>query len=231
MLTVPLSSGVQSGGWTTAGHGTALPRSDREGAARHLWRCSSRSRCPPPSQCLIQRIPCLLLQNVSYLLQLDRFITAGLGCRKGDYYRYLAEFDQRETRRDSAEKSLEAYKSACEVAKEHLSPTHPIRLGLALNFSVFYYEILGAPDKACHMAKTAFENAVADLDKLEEESYKDTTLIMQLLRDNHALWASDLQGGEPRGHLQGGRGLQTCDISFTTDNREGQTDERISQQP
>jgi 14-3-3 protein len=34
-----------------------------------------------------------------------------------------------------------------------MQPTHPIRLGLALNFSVFYYEILNAPDRACHLAK------------------------------------------------------------------------------
>jgi len=34
-----------------------------------------------------------------------------------------------------------------------MQPTHPIRLGLALNFSVFHYEIQGEPDKACHLAK------------------------------------------------------------------------------
>ena len=74
--------------------------------------------------------------------------------------------------------------AATEVAGTELAPTHPIRLGLALNFSVFYYEILNSPDKACQMAKTSFDEAIAELDTLSEESYKDSTLIMQLLRDN-----------------------------------------------
>lgn len=99
-----------------------------------------------------------------------------------------------DARREAAEQSLQAYQAACEVAKEQLSPTHPIRLGLALNFSVFYYEVLGSPERACTMAKTAFDAAVGDLGQLEGESYKDTTLIMQLLRDNHKLWAADIQG-------------------------------------
>jgi len=76
-----------------------------------------------------------------------------------------------------------------------LTPTHPIRLGLALNFSVFYYEILNSPDRACHLAKQAFDDAIAELDSLSEESYRDSTLIMQLLRDNLTLWTSS-DGGE-----------------------------------
>jgi len=109
---------------------------------------------------------------------------------KGDYHRYLAEFATGDKRKTSADKSLEAYKSATEVALTELAPTHPIRLGLALNFSVFYYEILNAPDQACHLAKQAFDDAIAELDTLSEESYKDSTLIMQLLRDNLTLWTS-----------------------------------------
>ena len=81
--------------------------------------------------------------------------------RKGDYHRYLAEFALGDKRKISADKSLEAYKAATEVATTDLAPTHPIRLGLALNFSVFYYEILNSPDQACHLAKQAFDDAIA----------------------------------------------------------------------
>lgn len=122
---------------------------------------------------------------------------------------------------------------ANDTADSELPTTHPIRLGLALNFSVFYYEILNSPERfalslslslictffnaysygsespllclicnfapcrACHLAKQAFDEAIAELDSLDEESYKDSTLIMQLLKDNLALWTSDLpeEGG------------------------------------
>jgi len=116
---------------------------------------------------------------------------------KGDYHRYLAEFAIGDKRKESANKSLEAYKAATEIAGKDLAPTHPIRLGLALNFSVFYYEILNAPDQACQLAKQAFDDAIAELDTLSEESYKDSTLIMQLLRDNLTLWTTNETEAEP----------------------------------
>ncbi|TPX55236.1 hypothetical protein PhCBS80983_g05503 [Powellomyces hirtus] len=115
---------------------------------------------------------------------------------KGDYHRYLAEFAQGEKRKEAASHAHDAYKAATDIAQTELAPTHPIRLGLALNFSVFYYEILNSPDRACHLAKQAFDDAIAELDTLSEESYKDSTLIMQLLRDNLTLWTSDLQDAE-----------------------------------
>lgn len=122
----------------------------------------------------------------------------------------------------ASEAAHESYKQATEIAQTDLAPTHPIRLGLALNFSVFYYEILNSPDRACHLAKQAFDDAIAELDTLSEESYKDSTvcfamlsmlacaevyandlphptfqLIMQLLRDNLTLWTSDIQESAP----------------------------------
>ena len=111
---------------------------------------------------------------------------------KGDYHRYLAEFADDKGRADAGQKALVAYEAAVKVASTGLPPTHPIRLGLALNFSVFYYEILGNPEKACELAKQAFDDAIAELDTLPEDSYKDSTLIMQLLRDNLTLWTSDM---------------------------------------
>lgn len=112
----------------------------------------------------------------------------------GDYHRYLAEFKVEEMRRECASAALDAYKKAQEIAEAPetgLPPTHPIRLGLALNLSVFYYEILAEQEQACDLAKKAFDSAIAELDSLQEESYKDATLIMQLLRDNLTLWTSD----------------------------------------
>jgi len=115
---------------------------------------------------------------------------------KGDYYRYLAEFKFGNEKKEVADQSLKAYETASTTAETDLSPTHPIRLGLALNFSVFYYEIMNSPERACHLAKQAFDEAISELDSLSEESYKDSTLIMQLLRDNLTLWTSDIEDGE-----------------------------------
>merc|ERR1712084_169555 len=95
----------------------------------------------------------------------------------------------------AAENARLAYQEASNVAEKDLAVTHPIRLGLALNYSVFQYEVLANPDEACKMARTAFEDAIAELDNVAEDSYKDSTLIMQLLRDNLTLWTSDQEAG------------------------------------
>ncbi|VDN09445.1 unnamed protein product [Dibothriocephalus latus] len=110
---------------------------------------------------------------------------------KGDYHRYLAEVQEGELREKATSESQAAYETATELADKELGNTHPIRLGLALNFSVFYYEIKNQPDKACALAKDAFDKAIAEVDNIQDETYKDSTLIMQLLRDNLTLWTSE----------------------------------------
>ena len=111
---------------------------------------------------------------------------------KGDYYRYIGEYTRGEDNKKVAQSALEAYNAATELANKDLKTTNPIRLGLALNFSVFYYEIMNEPSKACEMAKQAFDDAIANIEDLPEDQYKDSTTIMQLIRDNLTLWTSEL---------------------------------------
>ncbi|CAN9503922.1 unnamed protein product [Ophioblennius macclurei] len=131
---------------------------------------------------------------------------------KGDYFRYKAEVAADDKRDDIISQSEDAYKQALDVSEKEMPTTHPIRLGLALNFSVFYYEIKNSPDDARALAKKAFDEAIVDLDNTNPESQKDSTLIMQLLRDNMALWTADVQfDGEGEGGEQPEQTEQTTE--------------------
>jgi len=114
---------------------------------------------------------------------------------KGDYHRYLAEFAERDSADygKASQDAHDSYELAMESAGE-LPPTHAIRLGLALNFSVFYYEVFGKPDKAIKLASDAFQSAFADMDKVDQDTQNEAEQIMQLLRDNLQLWSSDMAG-------------------------------------
>jgi len=134
-----------------------------------------------------------IIDLVSKLLKLPKETDEGVEGRIfflkmcGDYYRYLSEFKQEKDSQDNAAKN---YKDAYELAKEKLPETHPTRLGLVLNYSVCCYEIMDKKEEACALAKEAFDSAIEKLDTLNDSSYKDSTLIMQLLRDNLTLWTS-----------------------------------------
>merc|ERR1712079_486837 len=108
---------------------------------------------------------------------------------KADYYRYIAEFTAGDTKNGASQDAKAAYAEATAVAEKDLVVTHPIRLGLALNYSVFMYEVLNQPDEACKMARSSMEAAIAGLGNVAEESYKDSTMVMRLLLDNLTLWA------------------------------------------
>ena len=108
---------------------------------------------------------------------------------KGDYNRYVAEYAQGDLKQSVADGALNAYKTASEVAKDSLSAVHPISLGLALNFSVFYYEVMNDHETACKIAKETLDNANSspNLDE-EDESQRDAIQIINLLRENLEMW-------------------------------------------
>lgn len=115
---------------------------------------------------------------------------------KGDYCRYLAELGQKRERDRYAELSLKAYRSAYTHALTTLHPLHPTRLGLALNFSVFYHDIRMSPERACHLAKSAFDDAVLSVDATDpgmDQTLRDSMAILQLLKDDLILWSGEIK--------------------------------------
>jgi len=113
---------------------------------------------------------------------------------QGDYYRYLAEVATGANKASVVAESQKSYESALDIANDQLQPTHPTRLCLALNYSVFIHEMLNASDRACHLANQALDDATAELDTLNEDSYSKH--IMQLMRDNLTLWTSSETQGD-----------------------------------
>lgn len=109
----------------------------------------------------------------------------------GDYHRYIAEISDGKDKTDETWLAKKAYEDGTRIAEDALSVTHVARLGLALNHAVFQYECMQAPVEAVRIGRKAFEDAVREIDNLGEESVKDSSLVMQLLRDNLTLWTAD----------------------------------------
>lgn len=103
---------------------------------------------------------------------------------KGDYIRYICEIASGTFKHENAQKGLFAYQAAADIATNELPPTHPIRLGLALSFSAFYYDIMGNPAKGLAVSKQAFDDAIAEIDSLPEGKFEDISFTMQMLRDS-----------------------------------------------
>lgn len=119
--------------------------------------------------------------------------------RRGDYYRYLAELTRMNSKEDLGKTSLEAYKFAYRHALATLPPTHPTRLGLALNFAVYFHDIMHSPVRACHLAKHAFDEAVSAAaadSSLSLANIEDSLMILQLMRDDLILWHGEMSKGK-----------------------------------
>lgn len=114
---------------------------------------------------------------------------------KGDYYRYIAEYATGEQKAKVANSSMNAYKEGFEIA-EGLDCTNPIKLGLALNYSVFYYEVMEDPHNATQIATKCFQEGIQKLESIDDDMYKDSTNILQLLKENIDMWSADIEHPE-----------------------------------
>ena len=106
----------------------------------------------------------------------------------GDYYRYIAENAKGDNLEKVKQAALAAYNSANEI---NLPPCNPIKLGLALNFSVFHYEALKDHKSACDLADKSLQDALDKIDELEEDDFRDAKSIIDLLKENLTLWREE----------------------------------------
>jgi len=109
----------------------------------------------------------------------------------GDYYRYIAENAKDSLLNEVKEKAKAAYEQANNI---DLPACNPIKLGLALNFSVFNYEVLKDHSKACELADSALQQALDKIDELEEDDFRDAKSIIELLKENLTLWKEEEEG-------------------------------------
>jgi 14-3-3 protein epsilon len=109
---------------------------------------------------------------------------------RADQYRYLAEFADEKVKGTHTATALHSYEQSASMAGE-LHPTNVVRLGLALNFSVFLFEVLNQAEAACGIAKSAFDDALAAIDEMRDEEHQESTFLMQRIRDNVSAWGGD----------------------------------------
>ncbi len=112
----------------------------------------------------------------------------------GDYYRYMAESAAGDVLTKAREGALQHYREA-ETAGKDLHACNPIKLGLALNFSVFHYEVMQDNKQACQLAETALQEAMNKIDDVDEETFRDAKSIIELLKENLTLWKEE-NGGD-----------------------------------
>ena len=108
----------------------------------------------------------------------------------GDYYRYVAESANKNQLEEVKNGALEGYNEADGLSK-NLNACNPIRLGLALNYSVFQYEVLNDKKKACELGELALTEALEKIDDVDEETFRDAKSIIELLKENLSLWKEE----------------------------------------
>jgi 14-3-3 protein epsilon len=151
-------------------------------AYRETLERALRDRCTS----LLQLLDTNLLRNTTSTSHSRAFYLK----LKADYHRYQAEFECGADRKEAAGNALRAYKSAASEAERSVPATDPIRLGIALNQAVFYFEILKSIDRAVDVAQNAFDDGIADLSDITNDQKQKSMATLQLLRDNLTIWTA-----------------------------------------
>ncbi|KAL2612661.1 hypothetical protein R1flu_024353 [Riccia fluitans] len=126
---------------------------------------------------------------------------------KGDYHWRLADTEKKMPERGrQMELVLQAYKSAQVIAFQKLPPSNAIRLQLALNFSVFYHDMMGSFNTACSTAKEAIEAAKTDVGKQVKGNYPESKVSLDLLVRNYTCWMEMM-------HFELAKGRQSVPLS------------------
>ena len=113
---------------------------------------------------------------------------------KADYYRYHCEFAEGDEFEEAKNNALKIYKEAYDIALKDINIYNSIRLGLALNYSVFKYEIMDSKNEAYDIAQKAYDDAMKVVDDAEKDRTSDNLLLIQLLKENLNMWNNEMEG-------------------------------------
>ena len=117
---------------------------------------------------------------------------------KADYFRYICEFAEGNEYQDNLIKAEEYYKKAYEIADKKLPIINCNRVSVALNYSIFLYETKKDKKSGFDIAQNTFKESMKFIDDLEKPKYRDTLLIIQLLKENIIFWNSEMGDEEEK---------------------------------
>ena len=147
---------------------------------------------------------CVELQNLldKYLLPNndDDDILVFLYKLKADYYRYICEFAEEDEFKENLSKAEEFYKKAYDISEKKLPVINCNRVSLALNYAIFLYEVKKDKKGGFDLAQNTFKENMKFYNDLEQPKYRDTLLIIQLLKENIIFWNSEM--GEEEEKIQ-----------------------------
>jgi len=115
---------------------------------------------------------------------------------KADYFRYICEFAEGKEYSENLSKAEDNYKKAYDMADKKLPIINCNRVSVALNYAIFLYEIKKDKKAGFEVAQNTFKESMKFVEDLEKPKFRDTLLIIQLLKENIIFWNSEMSDEE-----------------------------------